>query len=68
MDMGTELLRSLIDESVRCALEKNKLSQEYYKNLNKHTECTKCFDKITRNNYKKDRSFCRKCYSKYMYI
>ena len=47
-------------------MEKNKLSEECYKNLNKHTECTKCFDKITRDNYKKDRSICRKCYSKYM--
>ena len=64
--MGTELLKSLIDESVKRALENNKLSEEYYKNLNKHTECTKCFDKITRDNYKKDRSICRKCYSKSM--
>ena len=64
--MGSELLKSLIDESVQRALEKNKLSEDYYKNLNKHTECTKCYDKITRDNYKKDRSICRKCYSKYM--
>ena len=47
-------------------MEKNKSSEEYYKNLNKHTECTKCYDKITRDNYKKDRSICRKCYSEYM--
>ena len=47
-------------------MEKNKLSEEYYKNLNKHTQCTKCYNKITRDNYKKDRSICRKCYSKYM--
>ena len=64
--MGSELLKSLIDESVQRALAKNKLSEEYYKNLNKHTQCTKCYDKITRDNYKKDRSICRKCYSKYM--
>ena len=66
MDLGSELLKSLIDESVQRVLEKNKLSDEYYKNLNKHTQCTKCYDKITRDNYKKDRSFCKKCYSKYM--
>ena len=66
MDLGSELLKSLIDESVQRALEKSKLSEEYYKNLNKHTQCTKCYDKITRDNYKKDRSICRKCYSKYM--
>ena len=66
MDMTSELLKSLIDESVQRALEKSKLSEEYYKNLNKHTQCTKCYDKKTRDNYKQDRSICRKCYSKYM--
>ena len=66
MDLGSELIKSLIDESVQRALEKSKLSEEYYKNLNKHTQCTKCYDKITRDNYKKDRSICRKCYIKYM--
>ena len=66
MDLGSELLKSLIDESVQRVLEKNKLSEEYYKNLNKHTQCTKCYNKITRDNYQKDRSICRKCYSKYM--
>ena len=66
MELGSELIKSLIDESVQRALEKSKLSEEYYKNLNKHTQCTKCYDKITRDNYKKDRSICRKCYIKYM--
>ena len=66
MDMGSELLKTLIDEAVQRVLEKDKSSEEYYKNLNKHTQCTKCYDKITRHNYKKDRSICRKCYSKYM--
>ena len=66
MDITSALLKSLIDEYIQRALEKNELSEELYKNLNKHTECTKCFDKITRDNYKKNRSICRKCYSKYM--
>ena len=64
--MGSELLKSLIDESVQRALTKNKSSEDYYKNLNKHTQCTKYYDKITQDNCKKDRSICRKCYSKYM--
>ena len=64
--MSSEPLKSLKDESIQRALVKNKSSEEYYKNLNKHTQCTKCYDKITRDNYKKDRSNCRKCYSKYM--
>ena len=66
MDVSSELLKSLIDDSVQRALEKKKSSEEYYKNLNKHTQCSKCHDKITQDNYKKDRSICRKCYSKYM--
>ena len=66
MDMTSELLKSLIDDSVQRALEKKKLSEEYYKNLNKHAQCSKCLDKITHDNYKKDRSICRKCYSNYM--
>ena len=64
--MGTELLKSLIDESVKRALEKTKRSEDYYKILNKHTECTKRCNIITRDKYKKDRSFCGKCYSNYM--
>ena len=60
--MGSELLKSLIDESVQRVLEKNKSSEEYYKILNN----VKCYDKITREKSKKDRSICRKCYSKYM--
>ena len=66
MDVSSEPLKSLIDDSVQRALEKKKSSEEYYKNLNKHTQCSKCHDKITHDNYKKDRSICRKCYSKYM--
>ena len=66
MDVSAELLKSFIDDSVQRALEKKKSSEEYYKNLNKHTQCSKCHDKITHDNYKKDRSICRKCYSKYM--
>ena len=66
MDLGSEVLKSLIDDSIQRALEKKKSTEEYYKNLNKHTHCSKCYDKITHDNYKKDRSICRKCYSKYM--
>ena len=66
MDVSSELLKSLIDDSVQRALEKKKSSEEYYKNLNKHTQCSKCHEKITHDNYTKDRSICRKCYSKYM--
>ena len=61
MNEGTELLKSLRDESVQRVLEKNKTTEEYYKNLNKHTGCTKCRNILIREKYKKDRTTCRKC-------
>ena len=64
--MGSEVLKSLIDDYIQRALEKKKSTEDYYKNLNRHTQCSKCYDKITHDNYKKDRSICRKCYSKHM--
>ena len=62
MNDGVELLKSLKDEYVQRVSEKNKPSGEYYKNLNKHGECTKCHAMETRDNYKKDRTICRKCF------
>ena len=58
--MIAEILKSLTDESAQGAFEKNKSTEAYYKNLKKHTECTKCLDLITRDNCDKDRSICRK--------
>ena len=65
MNIGFGLLKPLIDESVQRVLEENKSSEEYYKNFNKH-ECTECHTILTRDNYKKDKNICRKCYCKYM--
>ena len=62
--MIAEILKSLTDESAQGAFEKNKSTEALYKNLKKHTECTKSHDKITRFNCNKDRSICRKCFSK----
>ena len=66
MDMDSQLLKSLINDSAQRALEKNKSSEECFKISNEHTECTKCFDILTRDKYKKDRSVCKKCYCKHM--
>ena len=38
-------------------------TNDYYKNLNKHNSCSKCNIVLTRNNYKKGRTFCRYCYN-----
>ena len=38
-------------------------TDEYYKNLNKHENCSKCDIVLTRDNYKKDRTVCRMCYN-----
>ena len=35
----------------------------YYKNLNKHENCSKCNIVLTRDNYKKGRTVCRLCYN-----
>ena len=62
MNDGVELPNSSIDESVQRVLEKNKTSEDKFENLNEHGECTKCLTIITRDNYKKNRTICRKCY------
>ena len=38
-------------------------TNEYYKNLNKHGNCFKCFVTLTRDNYKKGRTVCKLCYN-----
>ena len=38
-------------------------SNEYYKNLNKHSNCSKCSIILTRDNYKRGRTTCRLCYN-----
>ena len=38
-------------------------SNEYYKNLNKHENCSKCKIDLTRDNYKKGRTVCKLCYN-----
>ena len=35
----------------------------YYKNLNKHENCSKCNIVLTRDNYKKGRTVCKLCYN-----
>ncbi len=35
----------------------------YYKNLNKHGNCSKCNIVLTQDNYKKGRTVCRMCYN-----
>ena len=38
-------------------------TNDYYKNLNKHNNCSKCSIVLTRDNYKKGRSVCKLCYN-----
>ena len=61
MNEGTELLKSLINESVQRTLEEIKSPEDYFKNLKEHTEGTKCRNIITQEKSKKDRTFCRNC-------
>ena len=44
--------------------DKNSLqTNDYYKNLNKHGNCSKCDIALTQHNYKKRRTVCKFCYN-----
>ena len=44
--------------------DNNSLQQnDYYKNLNKHVNCSKCNVVLTQDNYKKGRTVCKLCYN-----
>ena len=38
-------------------------TNDYYKNLNKHDNCSKCNIVLTQDNYKKGRTVCKLCYN-----
>ena len=38
-------------------------TNDYYKNLNKHNNCSKCNIVLTQDNYKKGRTVCKLCYN-----
>ena len=38
-------------------------TNDYYKNLNKHNNCSKCNIVLTHDNYKKGRKVCKFCYN-----
>ena len=38
-------------------------TNDYYKNLNKHVNCSKCNVVLTQDNYKKGRTICKLCYN-----
>ena len=41
-------------------------TNEYYKNLNKHGNCSKCSVTINQDNYKKGRTVCKLCYNNHV--
>ena len=36
---------------------------DYYKNINRHNNCSKCGVVLTQDNYKKGRTVCKLCYN-----
>ena len=38
-------------------------TNDYYKNLNKHGNCSKCDIVLNRDNYKRGRTVCKLCYN-----
>ena len=41
-------------------------TNDYYKNLNKHVNCSMCYIALTRDNYKKSRTVCEQCYNEHV--
>jgi len=41
-------------------------ANEYFKNLNKHENCSKCNIVLTQENYKKGRTVCKLCYNNHV--
>ena len=63
MGINPDYLNLIIEQAVQKALQTNQNTTNYYKTINKHKKCSKCFTVITTENHKKDRSVCKNCYN-----
>ena len=53
----------MINFAVQKALADKINDDKYFKNTSKHETCSKCSTELTKENYKKDRTFCRNCFN-----
>ena len=63
MCINTNDLNLIIEQAIQKVLQTNQNTSNYYKNMNKHKNCSQCSTLITTENYKKDRSVCKSCYN-----
>ena len=56
-------LNLIIEQAIEKVLQTNQNTNNYYKNLSKHKNCSECSTPITTENYKKNRSVCKNCYN-----
>ena len=63
MGINPDDLNLINEQAIQKALQTNQNTTNYYKNMNKHKNCSKCSIPITIENYKKDRSVCKNCYN-----
>ena len=63
MGINPNDLNLIIEKAIEKALQTNQNTNNYYKKMNKHKNCSKCSTPITIENYKKDRSVCKLCYN-----
>ena len=63
MGINPDDLKLRIEQAIQQVLQSNQNTNNYYKNMNKHKNCSKCSTLVTTENYKKDRSVCKNCYN-----
>ena len=56
-------LNDVIERTIQKVLSNNTNTNNYYKNINKHSKSSKWSIRITMENYKKGRTVCKNCYN-----
>ena len=60
---NSEILNDTIGRTIKKVLSNNPNTIDYFKNVNKHSNCSNFSTPITMKNYKKDRTVCKNWYN-----
>ena len=63
MAINPDDLNLIIEQAIQKVLQTNQNTNNYYKNMSKHKNCSEKSTPITTEKYKKDRSVCKNCYN-----
>ena len=63
MGINPDDLILIIEQAIQKSLQTNQNTRNYYRNMKKHKNCSKCSSIITTENHKKDGSVCKICYN-----